>query len=162
MKLVVVEEGTSSTLEFRQAVVRIGRAIDNDIRLSGPLSSRHHCRIEVQGPGIWVVDLGSANGTHVNGQKVERQQLGVGDVVGVGGARLRLEELGQAPSRAGETQRLDGAELGSNGLETLTGESQRERGNLRVFARITRALLQETELPALLRLIVDATVTLVG
>jgi len=166
MKLVVIEEGTRSTLQFDEPVVQIGRAIDNDIRLSGPLASRHHCRIEVEGPSAWLVDLGSANGTLVNGAKVDRKRLAEGDVIGVGGARLQVEEL--SADRGGETQRLDPGDLGdagdvgAGGLETLSGEAQRQRSSLRVFARVTRALLQETELAPLLRLIVDAAVGLLG
>jgi len=166
MKLAVVEEGTRSTLEFRGRVVRIGRAIDNDIRLSGPLTSRHHCRVEVDTSGAWVIDLGSANGTQVNGKRIERQAVRLGDVIGVGGARLHVEELMRSPKSASETQRVDdGAELedvGSIGLETMTGAEKRDRDNVRIFARITRALVQETELIPLLRLIVDSAVTLVG
>ena len=139
MKLVVVEEGTRSKLEFRGRVVRIGRAIDNDIRLSGPLTSRHHCRIEVDASGAWVIDLGSANGTQVNGKKVERQAVRLGDVVGVGGARIHIEELMRSPKSAGETQRVDPEavaeqdeeDLGEIGLETMHGAEKRDRDNVR-------------------------------
>ncbi len=70
MKLEVVEEGTRAVLEIEQAVISIGRAIDNDIRLAGPLSSRHHCRIELRGAKAWIVDLESANGTKLNDQSI--------------------------------------------------------------------------------------------
>ena len=173
MRLVVIEEGLRSVLEFSRGVIRIGRAIDNDIRLSGALSSRHHCRIEIQVDEASLIDLGSANGTQVNGTKVQRKQLANGDVINVGGARLHVDSILELddPNR---TQRLNPAEvqemgeggaqpdMGGEGLSTLSGEIQRERDNLRVFSRITRALLQETELSSLLRLIVDSAIHLIG
>ncbi len=170
VKLVVVEEGTRATLEFTQSQIRVGRAIDNDIRLSGPLASRHHCRIEITGNEAWVVDLGSANGTQVNGERVEKQLLELGDVLSVGGARLTVERVGRPEEDPSRTQRIDPPAapghdwdaLGAVGLETLSGEAREERERLRAFARVTRALLAETELSALLRLIVDSAIALVG
>ncbi len=163
MKLLVLEEGTRSSLEFDQPLIRVGRAIDNDIRLSGVLTSRHHCQIEIRGGEAVVVDLGSANGTQVNGERAERRKLREGDVIGVGGARLHVEVIArrteEATSIGTEAQDVPG---GAGGLETLMGEEERERGNLRVFARIARALAQETDLSALLRLIVDSAIVLAG
>ena len=66
MKLIVVEDGARTALEFDKNEIKIGRAIDNDIRLSGQHASRHHCRIE-QGKETWIHDQGSANGIQVNG-----------------------------------------------------------------------------------------------
>ena len=90
-------------------MVRIGRAIDNDIRLSGPLCSRHHCRIEVDAQGAWVIDLGSANGTQVDGKRIQRRALRPGDVIAIGGARIHAEDFAKKLERAGETQRIDEA-----------------------------------------------------
>jgi len=162
MKLEVVEEGTRAVLQLEQAVISIGRSIDNDIRLSGPLSSRHHCRIEVRGAKAWVVDLESANGTKLNEQSVERAGLTEGDVIGIGGASLIIQEVVPSDGTAGETQRIQTDDIPQEGSETLSGTAQRERNSLHVFARVTRALVQETELSSLLRLIVDSAVTLVG
>jgi transcriptional regulator with GAF, ATPase, and Fis domain len=182
MKLIVVEEGARTALEFDKAEIQIGRAIDNDIRLTGAHASRHHCRIE-QGPTeAWLHDLGSANGVQVNGVKVDRRQLREGDVLAVGGARLYVEKLGTSgdPSR---TQRIDATtgevalpetapsappipatlpDFGVGGFETHGADERRDLERLRTFARVTKALLSETELAALLRLIVDSALALVG
>jgi transcriptional regulator with GAF, ATPase, and Fis domain len=172
MKVTVVEEGVRTELELEGAVVRVGRAIDNEIRLSGNLVSRHHCRIEAGPEGVWAIDLGSSNGTQVNGEKIKRRLLDPGDRVRVGKAVLEIELPGGDPAldlpASGDTQaipRLGSAAIdsaGEVGLLTLTGEAQRERENLRVFAHITRELLRETDLGRLLRLIVDSAVALVG
>jgi len=174
MKVTVVEEGVRTELELEGPVVRVGRAIDNEIRLSGNLVSRHHCRIEVGPEGVWVIDLGSSNGTQVNGEKIKRRLLDHGEGVRVGKAVLEVELPGADPAldspASGDTQaipRLNSTAMAVDsaaevGLLTLTGEAQRERENLRVFAHITRELLRETDLGRLLRLIVDSAVALVG
>jgi pSer/pThr/pTyr-binding forkhead associated (FHA) protein len=46
MRVIVVEDGARTELKIDRPVVTIGRAVENDIRLSGNLISRHHCRIE--------------------------------------------------------------------------------------------------------------------
>src|SRR5258705_199163 len=93
----VVEDGTRSEVEITRPVISIGRAIDNDVRLTSALVSRHHCRIEMGPEGSWVIDLGSANGTSVNGNKVTRRLLEAGDRVHVGAAPV---PLGRPPGDA--------------------------------------------------------------
>ncbi len=148
------EDGTRSELAFQRDLVTIGRALDNDIRLNSTLVSRYHCRIERGPEGVWLTDLGSANGTQVNGTRVDRRQLAVGDRVQIGGIRLVLERL-ESESEAVADEEVP------VGLRTLTGDARAERDNLVVFARITRELARETDLAALLRLIVDSALTLV-
>ena len=173
MKLTIVEDGTRSLLEFDSKVVTIGRAVDNEIRLSHTLVSRHHCRIEDGQEGAWLIDLGSANGTRVNGERVMRRLLRDGDQITVGKVRMNvhLEDLEDAPM-PDETQPIPvessgggpdvEPDLSKSGYGTNTGDLQRERDNLRVFARITTEIARETELLPLLRQIVDSAVALVG
>ena len=71
----------------------IGRGPLNDLRLDGDefASSRHAC-IEARGDGIWIEDLGSTNGTWVNGVRLEGTQLLIpGDVIRIGETDLRFE-----------------------------------------------------------------------
>jgi transcriptional regulator with GAF, ATPase, and Fis domain len=170
LKLVILEEGNRSELELEQGVTSVGRAIDNRIRLNDTLASRHHCRLELDEEGLWVADLGSSNGTAVNGQRVTRSPLAVGDRIGVG--KVILEVVGAGEARPAplpdETQAIGilaggvGAGEKEPGYRTMTDEAHAERDNLRVFARITRQLSRETELVPLLRQIVDSAVALVG
>jgi transcriptional regulator with GAF, ATPase, and Fis domain len=167
VKLTLVEDGTRSLLEFDQSVITIGRAVDNEIRLSHGLVSRHHCRIEAGGEGTWLIDLGSSNGTTVNGERVMRRLLDDGDQVQVGKVRMTVHLDEPADTRQpDETQAIsierEGADLTQAGHLTSTGDQRRERDNLRVFARITAELARETELLPLLRQIVDSAVALVG
>jgi transcriptional regulator with GAF, ATPase, and Fis domain len=154
MLISIHEEGTRSELRLEQDTIRIGRALDNEIRLSSTLASRYHCRIERREDGVWLCDLGSANGTQVNGERIERRRLVEQDRIVVGGVRLVIESLEQAA----QTVRLP-AGL-PPGLSTLTGDAREERENLHAFARITRELARESDTPALLRLIVDSALRL--
>jgi len=161
MKITVVEDGVCTELELERSVVTIGRASDNDIRLASSQVSRHHCRVETDSEGVWALDLGSSNGTMLRGQRVQRARLDSGDLIKIGRATIAVDF---ASARGGETQRLDGAAqaaLSEVGLQTLTGEAQRERENLRIFARLTRELVRETDVGKLLRGIVDGALLLV-
>jgi pSer/pThr/pTyr-binding forkhead associated (FHA) protein len=71
--------------------VTIGRAAINDIVLADAKVSRVHTRLECGEPGVSVEDLGSANGTRVNGAPIERATLAPGDVIAVGDSTLRYE-----------------------------------------------------------------------
>ncbi len=63
----------------------IGRGPDCNLRLPVASVSRHHCLLHLQPDAVSVTDLGSANGTFVNGQRVRSQtNLQSGDLLGVG------------------------------------------------------------------------------
>ena len=69
----------------------VGRTPDNDVPIDHPLISRHHARFERSGSRWTVTDLGSTNGTYVNGRRiVAAEALTAGDVVDLGGSRLVL------------------------------------------------------------------------
>ncbi len=71
--------------------MRIGRAPDNDVVLDDLLVSRHHAELRREGGGWRLVDLGSPNGTHLNGRRVSDAPVGPQDVVGIGHALLHLD-----------------------------------------------------------------------
>jgi pSer/pThr/pTyr-binding forkhead associated (FHA) protein len=81
------------TFDAGPVPLTIGRADDNTIALDGDeFASGHHARIESQRDGVWILDLGSTNGTFVNGERVEgRRQLHRGDLVQIGNTELRFE-----------------------------------------------------------------------
>jgi diguanylate cyclase (GGDEF)-like protein len=70
--------------EIKKSEFNIGRAETSDIFIDDPDVSRNHARIEVLGDGIIMQDLGSTNGTLVNGKPVARHQLMDGDRVQLG------------------------------------------------------------------------------
>jgi len=65
-------------------VFTIGRRPDNDIILSLPYVSGHHGRLERVGETWHYTDLGSTNGTYINGRRMQRVSLGDGDVLRIG------------------------------------------------------------------------------
>lgn len=72
--------------------LRIGRADDNELVVEGPYVSRYHAEFRpLPGGRFEIVDLGSHNGTYVNGQPVDRRRIiGPHDIVGVGHSTFRL------------------------------------------------------------------------
>src|SRR5215472_14466538 len=59
----------------------VGRSSDLDMVLVEDMVSRKHARIAMQNDQIWIEDLGSTNGTFVNGEKIKRARLKEGDRV---------------------------------------------------------------------------------
>jgi len=82
----------SQEIDTDEAVVTIGRASRNTVRISDDQSSREHCRIERSPDGSWrLVDLASRNGTHLNGQLVDQRPLAHGDVIRIGSTTITFE-----------------------------------------------------------------------
>ncbi|MDA8295292.1 MAG: DUF3662 and FHA domain-containing protein [Actinomycetota bacterium] len=71
--------------------VTIGRLPDCEIQLADPNASRRHAQLRRQGETVLIIDLGSTNGTKVNGIPVRQQRLVSGDVVTIGMTALRFE-----------------------------------------------------------------------
>lgn len=77
--------------ELSRPVTTIGRLSDRDVVLDDPLVSRRHCEVRRSGTNYRLVDLGSANGTLVNGEPIDSHQLSNGDSVDIGESRLIFE-----------------------------------------------------------------------
>jgi hypothetical protein len=95
-RLVVVkspdlEEGLD--YELNSAQLTIGRGRQNDIAIStDEYASARHARFEPRQDGVWVQDLGSTNGTYLNGARLDRpRRLTRGDIVRVGETDLRFD-----------------------------------------------------------------------
>jgi pSer/pThr/pTyr-binding forkhead associated (FHA) protein len=74
----------------------VGRGKTTPTQLVDPHVSRQHCRVQLQGDKVVVVDAGSVAGTFVNGTRVSEQALQSGDIIQVGETQLRLELPGLA------------------------------------------------------------------
>ena len=71
-------------------MVTVGRAPDNDVVVSDPATSGRHGRIEMRAGAFWISDLGSTNGTLVNGEPVIEKQLSDGDLIAIGQNTMRF------------------------------------------------------------------------
>lgn len=81
-------------VELGASALRIGRALDNDLVLDHDSVSRHHAEVRRDQGRFYVTDLGSTNGTRVNGQPVGAETLSPGALIHVGGIALRLHVEG--------------------------------------------------------------------
>jgi pSer/pThr/pTyr-binding forkhead associated (FHA) protein len=95
-RLVVVSSPTLAEGEehaLDSSPLSLGRGPQNDVKLDGDdYASARHARIEPRRDGVWVEDVGSTNGTFLNGIKLTRaRKLTPGDVVRVGETELRYE-----------------------------------------------------------------------
>src|SRR5512134_3177500 len=81
-------------IEGSEDEVSLGTANGNTLVLSDPAVSRHHVAIVSTPKGHLVRDLGSTNGTRVNGVAVERAYLAPNAVIAIGDTRLRFEVIG--------------------------------------------------------------------
>ena len=68
----------------------IGRSRECDIRLADANVSRRHAEIRHEDGLYWVIDLGSTNGTELNGRRIERAQLSDGDHITLGATEIRF------------------------------------------------------------------------
>src|SRR5438105_1491016 len=76
-------------------VVTIGRARDNGLVVNDPTTSSHHAEIRPDGQGYIIVDLGSTNGTFINGQRLAintPRRLHAGDTIRMGDFIITYEE----------------------------------------------------------------------
>ncbi len=79
-------------IELGEGKNLIGRLADCTVKISDGNTSRHHAQIHRAGSGFVISDLGSTNGTYVNGtQLVADHRLSDGDIVTVGSVSLRFE-----------------------------------------------------------------------
>jgi pSer/pThr/pTyr-binding forkhead associated (FHA) protein len=80
--------------ELDSAGITIGRSAQNDVALDeDEFASASHARVEPRQDGVWLEDVGSTNGTFLNGVKVSRpRKLKPGDLVRVGETDLRFDE----------------------------------------------------------------------
>jgi hypothetical protein len=72
-------------------LISIGRASDYDVILDDPMVSRHHCQLKLQHGAYSFTDLGSRNGSFVNGQPVTQVALGPGDRIEIGETQIEFQ-----------------------------------------------------------------------
>jgi signal transduction histidine kinase len=114
------DQGTRFVLDVPQLV--LGRSATCDLRINDHEASRRHARIHEYEGRWYVSDLGSSNGTYINGRGIKQQQLKVGDQLQVGRTIL-LFHTEEAPRTSGVHQRIrlvqDSAQDGSQIVGTV-------------------------------------------
>src|SRR4051812_48517296 len=161
----------------------VGRGINSDLAIYDPTISRRHAELTVGPDGVEVKDLGSSNGTCINGARIASGRLAVNDTVTFGKVVFRLVGAGspasalQRPAIAAEagppggqivrqlvvsgglphgiTSR-DGPPAGQLRVDAPTGEA-RQALKLQMLLEVSQKLSSELDLDRLLRTIVDTT-----
>jgi len=89
------------TEQFARDIVKIGRLSSAHLCLDDERVSRIHSVIEISPDGAMsIIDMGSAEGTYVNGKRVNKAPLRIGDEVALGGLRVVLEAVSTTPGAA--------------------------------------------------------------
>ena len=118
--------------------ITIGRESTNAIAINDVEVSRKHARMEMRGPAYVIQDLGSTNGTFVNGEKIKKATLKEGDRVLIGtsilkvvstdpGAPMPRRQDLQSAAQRGQTRSMTGAidEIPLPDLLQLLGSSKK-------------------------------------
>ncbi len=162
-------QGPSSERVFDQDSVVIGRASDADLALPDRFLSRRHARIFREGDAYLIEDLGSRNGTQVNGTTIEEAtRLVARDVVRLSASALTVVDAGGETAGPDQLSRQMGATVVRHAAELVARQSSSETSpladadslrqlvaRLEVFNDVHRALAESVELEDLLELILD-------
>ena len=125
----LIHEGGDAHETVLSEICRIGRDQGNEVVLDDAGLSRRHCRIFREGRDYILEDLKSANGTFLNGERVDRAKLREGDTVTLGECSLRFS-LSPADGASPEP----GAS-GTSGSDELSLEEPKVEGQFELFFR---------------------------
>ncbi|MBW8838458.1 MAG: FHA domain-containing protein [Gemmatimonadetes bacterium] len=163
----------------RGAALTVGRALSSDVALLDPTVSRRHASLVADESGIELNDLGSSNGTFVNGARVEHARLAAGDVLTFGkltfnvsespasengtdgqGARhaptiVRQRAVPDAKQAFAEALRASGSQLVVDETAIVLPDEQRLRQKLTLLLEVSKALTRAPDVATLLERIVE-------
>jgi SARP family transcriptional regulator, regulator of embCAB operon len=88
-------------IPITRTVTTLGRRRDQAVMVPDPDVSRHHAEIRMTDEGFWLIDIGSTNGTSVDGVRISQHLLGDGDLIQVGSTRMVFEQ--QQPEAEAES-----------------------------------------------------------
>lgn len=163
------------TFRAAEGALVIGRSLDADLNLSDPFLSRRHSRLFADGVRLFVEDLGSRNGTLLNGRLLDGPaEVRLGDSIQISESRLTLLEIVEPPAPAPAPRTVEPAGPGiadgtilvdAAGLlekqksyvegGTATGELRRFAERLRLLNEVHQALGRSVAQEELLELILD-------
>ncbi|MFK7822006.1 MAG: SpoIIE family protein phosphatase [Planctomycetaceae bacterium] len=122
-KLVLLQGGEATAYALNELPIQVGRHPDCEVQLDSNMVSRFHARVTQEGDFFQIEDLGSGNGTFVNGKRIEGiLVLKNGDRIKLGPLLLRFEEstpLKSSPGRRTESMAVGD---GSSFMLDMTGD----------------------------------------
>jgi pSer/pThr/pTyr-binding forkhead associated (FHA) protein len=143
LELVVVEGADAGRRALLDGVLEVGRGT-GALSLTDSSTSARHCRIELSGGKVMVTDLGSANGTWLDGARIERAEWTTGQVLALGRrTHLRLVD-GAAPPAPRTATEIDAGPVTRHVLVVKSGPAAGQRQPLDGPVRLGR---DEGDLP---------------
>ena len=145
--------------DLRGDTITIGRSPENNLAIRDARSSRNHCKLERGDEGWRVVDVGSQNGTFLNGRRVRNAALRLGDVVQIGATKISIERKVPDEDLA---QSLTQTEVRVTGDLQLDEEEGLAPETLLRLQQVAAALNSELNIENLLNLVIDNAIELTG
>src|SRR5512135_812201 len=151
----------------------VGRAVTSDVPIYDPTISRRHAEITLVASGVRVKDLGSSNGTFLNGARITQADAGANDVVTFG--KVAFKVAGITPPARPSTPTPEASQTGgsrampkgtnvrqlpvsaSSGEVKAESETERREKKLELLLEISKELSRQQELDQLLHKVVDVT-----
>jgi len=165
--------GTRFDIHTDTLPLTIGRSVGNQIRVDDTEVSRRHLQIEHDGNAFRATDLGSANSTYLNGNRIQTSELTTGDMIRMGAVLLSFEIVGERPPRpSDDVQIIDDAADPQHSAIVQQVQAEAESGSavwplqkvgLELFYQVSEELVRPAQrLEALLQRILQATLVAVG
>src|ERR1700730_6097166 len=123
-ELVIVQgRSVNNTLKLSDGVTTIGRHDECQLRIKSSQVSRKHCELFEKKGHLMVKDLGSANGTLVNGKRIQGHRvLEPGDELTIGPVQLRVAKVGAAAAASSKKPASSPSDTAVNAPAAATGE----------------------------------------
>lgn len=100
-RLVLLSEGfTGRSYDLKAEKTAVGRVADNAFEIPEASVSSHHAELLLRGNELLVRDLGSTNGTFINGERVTEGVVKPGQILRLGMVEMRLETGAPAPAKS--------------------------------------------------------------
>lgn len=146
--------GGRSVVPIPPTVMKLGRNSENQVVLNDPSISRFHAEIRPQNGDYYLVDVGSKNGTMVNGERIQEKKLEHGDRI----------QLGSNPSQSFlfALDDVNDAMMSVLGQSSEVSESKVSSHHLRMLLEVSKALSSSLVLKDVLNRVMDAVMELTG
>lgn len=136
-------------------IVLIGRHETCDIRIDHKSVSKHHCILVRFGDKLMIRDMGSLNGTQINGQRVRRSLVSMKDILGVAGFNFRLN-LGTLHSPARPESQSSTAHLDEKDLAKINTSDSGVGMKIPTPVSVAPTIVRRNELPDGFTRVVDS------
>lgn len=97
-KLEYIFNDELKTFYLKKDTVTIGKLATNDLQINESAVSRNHCKFIRAGKGYKLTDIGSTNGTYINGRRITEKELKVGDNITIGRTMLNYLQVAESES----------------------------------------------------------------